>query len=84
MSFLEDQKLLVETQFGFHRKRKTEQAMIYLTTIINNVIDKNFKVDNALLDLMKAFNTMDRELPLKKYEVYGLRKKNWFYLKKFF
>ena len=38
MSFLEDHKLLVETQFGFHRKRTTEQAMIYLAAIINEYI----------------------------------------------
>jgi hypothetical protein len=41
---LEDRKLLVETQFGFRRKRTTDQAMIYLTTIINDVLDKGFKV----------------------------------------
>jgi retron-type reverse transcriptase len=76
MSFLEDHKLLVETQFGFRRKRTTEQAMIYLTTIINDVLDKGFKIGAIYLDPMKAFDTVDHELLLKKCEVYGLRGKS--------
>jgi hypothetical protein len=55
MSFLEDHKLLVETQFGFRRKRTTEQAMIYLTTIINDALGKGYKIGAVFLELMKAF-----------------------------
>lgn len=83
MSFLEDHKLLVETQFGFRRKRTTEQAMIYLTTIINDVLDKGFKIGAIFLDLMKAFDTVDHELLLKKCEVYGLRGKSLNFLRSF-
>ena len=84
MSFLEDHKLLVETQFGFRRKRTMEQAMIYLTTIINDALDKGFKVGTVFLDLIKAFDMVDQELLLKKCEVYGRRGKASTSLRSFF
>ena len=84
MSFLEDHKLLVETQFGFRRKRNAEQAVIYLTTIMNEVFDKGFKVGAVLLDLMKIFATVDHELLLKKCKVYGLRGKSFNFVRSFF
>ena len=83
MSFLEDHKLLVETQFGFRRKTTMEQAMIYLTTIINVALEKGFKVGALFLDLIKAFDMVDHELLLKKCEVYGLRGKASNFLRKF-
>ena len=83
MSFLEGHKLLVETQFGFRRKRTMEQAMIYLTTIINVALDKGFKVGALFLDLIKAFDMVDHELLLKKCEVYGLRGKASNFLRNF-
>ena len=69
---MEDHKLLVETQFGFRRKKRTKKAMIYLKTIINDVLNKSIEVGTVFLDLMNAFYTVDHELLLNKSEVCGL------------
>jgi hypothetical protein len=55
--------------------------MIYLTTIVKDVFGKGFKVDVIFLDLMKALDTVDQELLLKKCKVYGLRGKSLNFLR---
>ena len=81
--FLEKFKLLNNNQFGFRKDRKTEDALIFLTSIINIALDEGFKVGAVFLDLQKAFDTVDHGLLLEKCEVYGIRGKALDFIRSF-
>ena len=48
-------------------------AISFITTIINDALDKKLRVAGVFLDLIKAFDTVDHRILLKKCEFYGLR-----------
>ena len=67
--------LLAEQQYGFRPQHSTELATIKLIDNIISYLDdkKNIKTPVALfLDLSKAFNTFDFDIPLTKLQCYGL------------
>ena len=70
---LELHNLLNPIQFGFRKARTTEMALSYITSIINGALDNKLRVAGLFLDLVKAFDTVDHQLLLRKCEFYGLR-----------
>ena len=62
-----------KNQFGFRRRISTEHAIQFLTTTINNALDHKLKVATIILDILKAFDTVDHDILLKKLENAGIR-----------
>ena len=69
-NFLEKEKLLTDKQFGFRSKRSTIDALI---TITEKVRKEEDKFSCILLDLRKAFDTINHERLLLKLNKYGIR-----------
>ena len=66
-------KLLNPIQFGFRKGRTTKMALSYITLVINRALDNKFRVAGLFLDLIKAFDTVDHQLIIRKCIFYGLR-----------
>ena len=71
--FLEQHKVLYNSQYGFRSKRSCEQAILELTGRILDGKNKGMHSAAMFLDLSKAFNTLDHSILLKKLDLYGLR-----------
>ena len=71
--FLEKQKILVDEQLGFRKLHSTTLAITDIFSQISNNIDCSRYTCVLLLDLRKAFDTVDHELLLYKLDRYGIR-----------
>ncbi|KAG5666481.1 hypothetical protein PVAND_014508 [Polypedilum vanderplanki] len=76
INFLEKNKILFKRQFGFRRKCGTEIAAAELISHIKECLDNKEKVTLLMLDMMKAFDVVDRSLLLASLESYGIRGKS--------
>ena len=79
-SFLEENRLLSQWQFGFRLKRSTSTALIAFTDQVLESMDKECVTGKVFLDLRKAFDTVDLLLlinKLKSLEVAG-KSLEWF------
>ena len=72
-SFLNQQKILYELQFGFRLDSNTTQALIKITELIRDAIDDSMFACGIFLDFQKAFDTVKHEILLDKLEHYGIR-----------
>ena len=70
---MNDQKVLYKKQFGFQKKFSTAHAVISLIEYIEKAIDKKMFVCGALVDLQKAFDTVDHNILLYKLSHYGIK-----------
>ena len=73
MDFINKQELLFNGQFGFRPNMSTSDALLKLTEVITNEMDKANYTVGVFIDLKKAFDTIDHEILLKKLECYGIR-----------
>ena len=71
--FLEEQKILVDEQLGFRKSHSTTLAITDIFSQISNNIDCSRYTCVLLLDLKKAFNTVDHKLLLYKLAKYGIK-----------
>ena len=78
-SFLEEQKILYENQFGFRKRHSTYMANLILMNKVISSIEKNEFTIGVYLDFSKAFDTVNHSILLKKLEHYGIRglSNNW-------
>ena len=72
--YLTKYQLLQNCQFGFRSKRSTIDALITLIEEVREDWDSNTtKTQGTLIDLKKAFDTVDHILLLEKFDAYGFR-----------
>ena len=78
--FLESNNLINKNQFGFRKKHSTVHPIIHLLNKVTEA-SNNKKVSLAIFcDLRKAFDTVDKEILLKKLQKCGIRnlELSWF------
>ena len=73
--YLRAHKLLYEYQSGFRSAYSTDTCLANLTDYIKQEQDKGRYIGMFLLDLQKAFDTVDHRILLQKLEALGLQ--NW-------
>lgn len=73
ISFLEHNKILSDSQFGFRQGRSTEDAVGQLVDHLSSCIDTKQKCVGIFLDLAKAFDTVSIPLLVDKLERIGIR-----------
>ena len=78
-AFLTEQNLIYSRQSGFRKHHSTETALIKIVDELLFNLDRNKVSGLVLVDYAKAFDMVDRELLLKKLEVYGVKNQelNW-------
>ena len=70
--YLIENNLLYCKQFGFQKRQSPEHAILQLVEQINQSFEKNEFTLGVLVDLSKAFDTVDHQISLKKSEYYGI------------
>ena len=61
-----------DKQFGFHIGHFTEHTIAQLVDQIYNAFEKNEYTLGMFIDLLKAFNTVDDSILLKKLDLYTI------------
>ena len=74
-SFFTKNNILNSSQFGFREGHSTTMALSEFVEGVLKKFDKGEAVCAVLLDLSKAFDTVDRRILLNKLECYGIRGK---------
>ena len=68
--FMQKEKILNGTQFGFQKHKSSTDAVLHLIEALQENYD-NLKISVAVfIDLAKAFNSISHEIFLKKIEAY--------------
>ena len=77
--YLENNKLIVSTQFGFRKRYNTELAVTVFTDSIRKSIDHGKLTGAVFIDLRKAFDTVEHSILLRKLPYYGIHNAelNW-------
>ena len=80
MNFLEEYKLLYDTQSGFRPNHSCETALIHMVEQWLKALDNGELVGVLLVDFRKAFDLVDHNILLKKLKLYKLNQVtlNWF------
>ena len=61
------------TQFGFLAEKSTQDALLYVTKKIYINLDEKLSTLAVYIDFSKCFDTLNRNILLKKMERYGIR-----------
>ena len=72
MNYVDRNKILFDHQYGFRSKSTTNYAIIELVDKITQGIENNQFTVGILLDLSKAFDTVNHDILLKKLSFYGI------------
>ena len=78
--YIQMNKILDPSQYGFQSKISTNHAIIELQNRIIDNLGKNRHCIGIFIDLSKAFDTLDHEIMLNKLKIYGIRgiAQTWF------
>ena len=68
--FLSKNKILYRLQLGFWKKYSTNTCLQHLTDKITTRFEKGLFTGMVLIDLQKAFDTIDHQILLKKMKYY--------------
>ena len=81
-SFLDENNILYDYQSGFRKKYSTESCLSFLTDKISKGFDSGLYTGMILIDLQKAFDTIDHKLLLEKMSFLGFSEEviGWFRL----
>ena len=73
ISFINKYSLFSNSQYGFRNNLSTQDALLDLTeTIYNSLNNKKYQI-SIMIDLKKAFDSVNNNILLKKLELYGIR-----------
>lgn len=80
ISFIDENKIIYEHQFGFQKGKSTSQAILDMSTKIVTAIENKELSCCVFLDFAKAFDTVDHHILIKKLDYYGIRgtAQDWF------
>ena len=78
VEYLNSKKLLYEYQSGFRNKYSTETCLINLSDFVKGAVKKGDMVGMVLIDLRKAFDTVDGDILLRKLSAMGVTSLDWF------
>jgi len=70
-NFLEDNKMIVDNQFGFRPNRSTTTALISLTNTVLSAFDNRRALLGIFIDFSKAFDTIDHLILIQKLEQFN-------------
>ena len=73
ITYINQNHLLYNLQFGFQKGKSTHMALITLIDKISEALDDGDFVIDVFLDFSKAFDTVDHNILLQKIEKYGNR-----------
>ena len=70
--YFNNNNLLADEQFGFHKNHSTEYAAIKLVDHISNEMESRKTPVTLFIDLSKAFDTLSFDILLQKLNYYGI------------
>ena len=71
--FINKNKILSDTQFGFRKNMSTETALMKFMDYIHSGLSSKHYVGTVFMDLSKAFDVMNHEILKQKLDHYGFR-----------
>ena len=80
LNFLESHKLLHNTQSGFRPNHSCETALVHMTDMWLQALDRSDMVGVIFIDFRKAFDLVDHKILLKKMSIYKMNQQTlgWF------
>ena len=81
--FIEDNKLLFESQYGFRALHSCEHALLEAQGKLNLILDRKQVALLLLIDFSKAFDMVDHQILLDKLDHYGVRGNNLDWLRSY-
>ena len=79
-TFLNENKILFKFQSGFRQSYSTDSCLSYLSNKITTGFESGLHTDMILIDLQKAFDTINHDILINKMEFLGFSKDviSWF------